>query len=218
MASIASFGGVVFEISEDRKLFLMDFERTESSRWVDHELLMVKPQPNFLGAGLVDLRFQIILKAQYGVNPDVEMSKLRTMNRRGRTDYFIRGKKSISVNRFSIRSIQESHRRIDNLGNVLEIYATMSLKEDPTRINKKKQSVSAVKASNPAPKPNRLGKITITTKSVHIRSGPSVKNKVLGYAMKGDELVVISVKNGWYSLGSGKYITANSAYSTLKKG
>ncbi|MEK3976050.1 SH3 domain-containing protein [Psychrobacillus sp. FSL K6-1267] len=60
--------------------------------------------------------------------------------------------------------------------------------------------------------------MTITVKSVHIRSGPSASAKVLGYAFKGQKLDVKSLKNGWYSLGQGKYITANSAYSSLKKG
>ncbi|WP_441344725.1 SH3 domain-containing protein [Pseudomonas sp. FW305-BF6] len=51
-----------------------------------------------------------------------------------------------------------------------------------------------------------------------MRSGPSASAKVVGYVYKGDTLTVLSVKNGWYSLGQGKYITANSAYSDLKKG
>lgn len=82
----------------------------------------------------------------------------------------------------------------------------------------RKQFLQIKKKDNGSTSKKATGTMTITVKSVHIRGGPGVNNKVVGYAMKGDKLTVYGEKDGWYSLGGGKYISANNAYSSFKKG
>ncbi|MEG0261001.1 MAG: phage tail protein [Lysinibacillus sp.] len=212
MAKIGSFGDLVFEVSENKTKTFSNFQRTTKSRWESHNLLSHKPELEFEGAGTDDISFTIVFRADFGVNPEKEMAKLR--------EFISRGKKPISPNYWVIEKAVESHKSIDHHGNILSMEVQLSLLEYPKRVEQtsKKKTTAAVKNSSEKSSKKTLGTMSITVKSVHIRSGPGVNNKVVGYAMKGDKLTVYSVKDGWYSLGGGKYITASSAYSTLKKG
>lgn len=196
-----------------------NFERNGTARWSDHELIQNKSRSQFEAPGLEEVTYTVLLKAELGINPLKQIEKLREMKDTGKTAQMLIGRKPISQNQWSIQSMRERYNTIDNQGNILSAEVDLSLKE---YVIKKK----ATKSKKPAPKtsstPSKakkaLGKITIKVKSVHIRSGPTTSAKVVGYAYKGNTLPVYSMGNGWYSLGQGKYITANAAYSTLKKG
>lgn len=221
MAKIGSFGDVVFEVSHEKTLTFSDFERTNSARWQEHPIYGRKPILEFEGPSADTISFTILLTASLGVNPGKQLSRLRDFNAIGKKGLFIRGNKPISTNYWVITNLHEKHRNIDNLGNVLTIEVDIELKE----YEKQKASVSSKKTVSSNKKNNTsttskkpAGSMTITVNSVHIRGGPGVNNKVVGYAMKGDKLTVYGEKDGWYSLGGGKYISANDAYSTFKKG
>lgn len=220
MSVIGSYGGVVFEITTKKILTYDEFTRELTPRWEAHDLLNNKPLPEFKGPGSDELSFRIKLRADLGVNPEKEINKLRTFANQGKTSLFIRGNKPVSTNPFIIKSIKETHSKIDNKGNVLSIEAEISIAEYPKiQVTTKKKTVKSTKsASSSKSSLKSTGKITIIVKSVHIRSGPSTSYKVLGYAFKGNTLTVYGTKNGWYYLGSGKYITGNSKYVKFKKG
>lgn len=219
VAEIASFGEIVFEVSEDKILTYDQFTRTTEPRWIDHKIILDKPDLEFEGAGTDTISFKILLRAEFGINSEKQMAKIREFARRGKKALFIRGNKPISVNYWVIKKAVEVHKAVDQHGNVLTMEVELNLMEYPNKIKaeSEKKTTSAIKKDS-TKKSKQLGTLTITVKSVHIRSGPGVNNKVLGYAMKNDKLTVLGEKNGWYSLGGGKYITASSAYSTLKKG
>jgi phage protein U len=220
LPKIGSFGDIVFEVSNKKTLTPKDFDRNGSARWNDHEIIGHKPKSEFSGPGLEEVSFTLILKAELGINPTKQLEKLRKMRDTGKVAPFIIGGKPISQNYWSIQQLSESYKTIDNEGNILSAEVNVSLKE--YYVKKKKatsQKVAPVKKTSAAPSKNKtLGKVTITVKSINIRSGPSTSSKVIGFAYKGDTFTTLSEKNGWYSLGQGKYITSSSQYSTLKKG
>lgn len=221
MAKIGSYAGIIFEVSDKKILTFDKFERTTEPRWNEHRVLHNKPLSEFEGPGADDISITILLKAEFGVHPEKQMAKIREVARKGRHFPFVIGGKPISSNNWFIKKAIEQHKNIDSLGNVMQIEVQLDLHEYPKIIvaTKKKTVSNVKKASTTSSKAKKtLGKITITVKSVNIRSGPGTNNKVLGYAFKNDQLTVYSVKNGWYSLGGGKYITADSKYSNLKKG
>lgn len=220
MAVIGSFLDLVFEVSEKKTQTFNDFTRTNEPRYQKHEIIGRKPKPEFIGPGADTISFDIIFKAELGVNPEKQLEMLRRYARTGSKGLFIRGNEPISVNYWVIEKLVETHKRIDNLGNVLEIHVTINLGEyerEEDEVKKATISTSASSSSTAPAAKKAVGKMKITVKSVHIRSGPGVQYKVLGYAMNGDELTVYGEKNGWYDLGGGRYITANSAYSTFRK-
>lgn len=221
MAVIGSFGEIVFEVSDKKIQTYDDFQRTNSPRWQEHAIIGQKPILEFEGPGVDTISFTVVLRAELGVNPEEQLVKLRKFARWGKKALFIRGNQPISTNYWVIDSLVEKHRNIDKLGNVLTIEVDLNLKEyvnQTATAEAKKTTSSNQNTNNTTTSKKATGTMTITVKSVHIRGGPGVNNKVLGYAMKGDTLTVYGEKDGWYSLGGGKYISANSAYSSFKKG
>lgn len=219
MSKIGSFGEIVFEVSPKKTLTFSEFQRSGSARWNEHEIIGLKPKSEFNGPGLEEISFTILLKAELGVNPSKQLTKLRNMRDTGKVSSFVIGGKPISNNYWSIQQLSESHKVVDNKGNILVAEVSITLKEYVIKksTTSTKATTKSVKTTTPSTK-KTLGKITIKVKSVHIRSGPGISYKVLGYTFNQDTLTVYSENNGWYSLGQGRYITANSAYSTLKKG
>lgn len=221
MSKIGSFADVVFEVSTNSVLTFDDFERTNSPRWQEHAVLGQKPILEYEGPSADTISFTILLRAELGINPGKQLSRLRNFSLSGRKGLFIRGNIPISTNYFVITNIHERHRNIDQRGNVLLIEVDLDIKEYPKKsasVSTKKTVSSNQKKDNGSTSKKATGTMTITVKSVHIRGGPGVNNKVVGYAMKGDKLTVYGEKDGWYSLGGGKYISANDAYSSFKKG
>jgi phage protein U len=220
LAKIGSFGDIVFEVSTTKTKTFKDFERTGTARWNDHEIIGKKPKSEFNGPGLDEISFTILFKAELGINPIKELDKLRKMKDAGKVASFVIGGKPISTNYWSIQQTSETLKVVDQKGNILEAEVNISLKEyyiKPKKPKPKKKPPQK-KPTTKTPAKKRLGKITIKVKSVNIRSGPSVRYKIVGCTFKGKVLSVYSIKNGWYSLGKGKYITASSKYSTFKKG
>ncbi|MEK3976051.1 phage tail protein [Psychrobacillus sp. FSL K6-1267] len=154
MAKIGSLGGIVFEVSSKKNYTFKDFSRSGSARWNEHEIIASKPISEFLGADLEEITFTIILKAEFGVNPLKQLEIMRKIRDTGKTAPFVLGGKPLSINHWSIRQISETHKTVDNKGNVLNVEATLTLKEYVIR--KKKNSSK--------PKPVVKG-TTTTTKS-----------------------------------------------------
>lgn len=129
MAKIGSFGEIVFEVSEKKTQTFSNLKRSGSARWTEHEVNQKKPISEFNGAGLEEISFDILLKAELGVNPSKQLEKLRKMRDTGQVAYFIIGGKPISQNYWSIQQISESYDVIDNKGNILSAEVNISLKE-----------------------------------------------------------------------------------------
>jgi phage protein U len=219
MSKIGSFGEIVFEVSPKKTQTFNDFERSGSARWNDHEIIGQKPKSEFSGPGLEEISYVILLKVELGIDPIKQIEKLRKMRDTGKVAPLIIGGKPVSQNYWSIQQLRESHKTVDSKGNILIAEVNVSLKEYYVK-QKKIKNIKTNSTTNSSSSSNgkSLGRITIKAKSVNIRSGPSSTSKAIGYAYKGNILTVQSEKNGWYSLGQGKYITSSSEYSTLKKG
>ncbi|MDX8367789.1 phage tail protein [Cytobacillus sp. IB215665] len=129
MAKIGTFGEIVFEISPNKTQTFKDFNRTGSARWNDHDIIGHKPKSEFNGPGLEEINFTIILKAEFGINPIKQLEMLREMRDTGKVAPFILGGKPISQNYWSIQKLSESHKVIDNQGNLLNAEVQIDLKE-----------------------------------------------------------------------------------------
>lgn len=218
MAKIGSFGPIVFEVTTDKIYTFHNFSRTTEPRYVEHKVQRLKPRLEFEGEGIDPIKLNIRLKSSLGLNPAAEMKKIREYAQRGKRDLLIIGSEPVSPHHFVIKRAEETHQKVDNKGFVLEIDVQLDLLEYAEEtIPDTKPTTSSVKKNTADNNANKsTGTMKISVKSVHIRSGPGVNNKVLGYAMKGDELKVYGIENGWYKLGGGKYITASDVYSSFK--
>lgn len=215
MATIGSYLNVVFQVSDNRVNTFNNFTRTGDARYEKHAIKHQKPLLEFEGPDVESVTFDVKLSVNLGINPLAELEKWKKSWREGKRGIFLLGNKPVSNNAFVISKVTENHKTFDKKGNVLTIEISLDLLEYPITIKKNKAKATANGKTVPAAK-KQTGTMTITVKSVHIRNGPSTKNKVIGYAYRNNKLKVYGQKNGWYDLGSGKYITANKAYSTFK--
>ncbi|MCE4044551.1 phage tail protein [Lysinibacillus fusiformis] len=221
MAIIGTFGDLVFEVSRDKVHTFDNLNRTTEARYTKHAIKHQKPIMEFDGPEVDPITFDMVLRADLGVNPIKELDKWRDYVRKGKRAVLIIGNRPFSNNAFVITKINETYKNIDNRGNVLSIEATVDMMEYPITIKTTKKTTqntakkaTASNSSNTAKK--KSGTITITVQSVNIRNGPGTSYKILGIASKNNTLTVYEKKGDWYHLGSGKYITASTKYSTFK--
>lgn len=220
MARIGSFGDIVFEISNKKLLTFKDYSRRGTSRWNQHQIIGDKPKQEFEGPELEEITLTILLKAELGVNPSKQLERIRKMRDSGKAAPLFLGSRSTSPNYWVITNLEENNQIIDKAGNILKAEATLTLTEYyiPKKTEQKATLTTvSTDTTNTESIKKPLGKITITASALRIRSGPSTSHKILGLAYKGETLTVYSVENGWYSLGQGKYVSAEPAYSTLRK-
>ncbi|MCT8975488.1 phage tail protein [Clostridium sp. CX1] len=129
MAKIGSFGEIVFEVSEKITQTFSNLKRSGSVRWAEHEVNQKKPISEFIGAELEEISFDILLKAELGVNPSKQLEKLREIRDTGKVDYFIIGGKPVSQNYWYIQQMSEAYNVIDSNGNILSAEVNVTLKE-----------------------------------------------------------------------------------------
>ncbi|MBT2717558.1 phage tail protein [Bacillus sp. ISL-57] len=222
MGKIGSFAGVTFEVSSKKLLTFDEFSRSGSSRWATHDVNLRKPMPEFLGPGQDSLSLKIKLSAYHGISPTTVLNTLRSFKDKGKYGSFIIGTKPISSSYWYIEDISEGYTNIDGKGRILSIETTLTIKEYP------KPVVVTVK-KKPKPKPKKpasskrkkLGVITIKVGMLNCRAKPSLKGRILKVLRKNQKYTVYGIKKTdipWYDLGGGKWTSAVSKYTSLKKG
>lgn len=96
---------IIFEVSQDKILTINNFVRNNSVRFAKNNVLLKKPVSQYIGPELDQLRFKIILKAQFGVNPQAEFNKLIHLQRDGTTVSVITGKTAHGMYRWRIANL-----------------------------------------------------------------------------------------------------------------
>lgn len=224
MSRIGSFGGVSFEVSSKKVLTFSDFSRSGSSRWSVHDINLKKPMPEFIGPGQDGLSLKIKLNAYLGVNPESILNKLRDFKDSGKYGPFVIGTKPISSSYWYLDDISEVYNNIDGKGRILSVEATLTIKEYPKPVVAKVKSKPKAKKKTSvtsASKRKKLGVITIKVSSISCRATPLLKGKVVKSLRKNEKYTVYGTKKTditWYDLGGGKWVSASSKYTSLKKG
>ena len=87
---IGTFGtALVFEVSDSRVLTFSGMTREVSGRWTDHEVMGVKPKPEFLGPGNQTVSLPITLSSSLGVRPRQMLERVAALVERGQAEYRI---------------------------------------------------------------------------------------------------------------------------------
>lgn len=224
MGRIGSFAGVSFEVSTKKVSTFDDLSRGGSARWSAHDIATKKPMPEFLGPGLETLSLKIRFSAFLGVNPESELNKLISFRDQGKYSKFVIGTKAISSGYWYIDSLTVDYRLIDGKGRIHAIDVSLNLTEYPKPVvavvkNKPKPKPPAKKKPAPSKK-KTLGVITIKVGMLNCRATPSLKGRILKVLRKGQKYTAYGIKRTdipWYDLGGGKWTSAVSKYTSLKK-
>ena len=127
---IGIFGTVlVFEVSDNRVLTFSGMTREVSSRWTDHEVMGVKPKPEFLGPGNQTVSLTITLSSSLGVRPRQMLERVANMVERGQVEYLIIDCKPVSKNPFRITDSSEAWNTLYNGGELARANLTLTLEE-----------------------------------------------------------------------------------------
>ena len=120
---------ILFEVHSDRILTFKDFVRTNHVRFSKQNVLLRKPVSQFVGPELDRLDFKIILKAQFGVNPQIEFNKLIRLQRDGTTVSILTGKSGHGMFRWRIENLGMPWEIIDNNGICISTTVDISFEE-----------------------------------------------------------------------------------------
>jgi len=120
---------ILFEVSPETVKTIKDFVRRNRVRFAKNDVLLRKPVSQYVGPDLDDISFKIMLKAQYGVNPRAEMTKLITIQRAGEVVSIIMGNWVQGVARWRIVNLGMPWERIDNKGNCISSTVDISFEE-----------------------------------------------------------------------------------------
>ena len=126
---IGYMGEIVFAVSENYLLTPKDYEREGAARWSEHDMILRKPVSQFGGAGLEKLTFGIILDADHGINPAVQLRKLRTMGDTGAVFPLIIGGVPVTQNYWRLDSIKEAGHFFTSDGQLLQCTPQLTLTE-----------------------------------------------------------------------------------------
>ena len=120
---------IIFEVSQDKILTIDNFVRSNSVRFAKNDTLLRKPVSQFVGPELDRISFRIILKAQFGVNPQTEFNKLIHLQRDGTTVSIITGSSAHGMFRWRIVNLGMPWEVIDNKGTCISSTVDISFEE-----------------------------------------------------------------------------------------
>jgi phage protein U len=90
-SGVGSFGLVVFQVSEHALALVRNVQRKTSVRIEEHQVVGAKPRLEFIAPELDQTSFKVFWTATFGVNPRLEISKLRELCSAGSAQYLILG-------------------------------------------------------------------------------------------------------------------------------
>ncbi|WP_238649766.1 phage tail protein [Paenibacillus piscarius] len=129
MSKIGSLGPVVFVVAEGAIRTIDEFNRSSSTRWAQHDIIGHKPKKEYLGPGVDSVTFSVRFAAAFGLNPRKELDRLTELDRAGKALPLIIGRKGIGVGLWVITSLSQDWNVLDNMGNIVDAQATITLEE-----------------------------------------------------------------------------------------
>lgn len=104
---IGFLGGTPFVVSSPYIYTFDNYTRNSAGRWAKHDLVGKKPVLEFIGPDVEEITYNMQLRADHGLNPRTELSKLRRERDQGTVLPLILGGHVIGSGRWVIKSIGE---------------------------------------------------------------------------------------------------------------
>lgn len=127
--AIGTMGPIVFEVSDKVVLTFKGMTRDVSGRWVEHEVMGVKPKPEFLGPGNQKINLPITLSAALGVKPRKMLELVEDMVESGDAEYLILKCRPVGRHPFRLTSSSETWGDMYRHGELAKASLTITLEE-----------------------------------------------------------------------------------------
>ncbi|MFA9464038.1 MAG: phage tail protein [Velocimicrobium sp.] len=125
---VGYFGDMKFVVSSKKINSFSDFKRTVTGVWQEHSLYNSKPESEFLGAGLQNVSFTVVLDISLGVTPEKEVRKWVKLVENGKVGYLVIGSRKIGSKKWKVTEITEQLNAVFANGRIIksQIDVTMS--------------------------------------------------------------------------------------------
>ena len=127
--AIGTLGPIVFEVSDKKVLTFKGMTRDVSGRWTEHEVMGVKPKPEFLGAGNQKITLPITLSASLGVRPRKTLEMVERMVESGDAQYLIINCRPVGRHPFRLTASSETWGDMYRHGELAKANLTITLEE-----------------------------------------------------------------------------------------
>ena len=127
--AIGTLGPIVFEVSDKKVLTFKGMTRDVSGRWTEHEVMGVKPKPEFLGPGNQKITLPITLSANLGVKPRKMLELVERMVESGDAEYLIIKCRPVGRHPFRLTSSSETWGDMYRHGELAKASLTITLEE-----------------------------------------------------------------------------------------
>jgi len=121
--------GRTFTVSNRRILTPSNLKGQGGSEWATHNRTGAKARSQWVAPKLRKYSFDLLLRAQDGVNPRSTLQHFQNMSESNRADWFIIGGTPISENPFKITDISDEWAVVLNGGTMVECKVSLTIEE-----------------------------------------------------------------------------------------
>jgi hypothetical protein len=126
---IGMLGDIIFEVSDDVVRTINNAQWSGSARYATHQRHLTNAKTEFAGINPDQMKFDIVLSAYLGVNPQAEITKIWQYERSGRTLPLVIGRKGYGKFRWTITQHQIKLQHYDGEGDLTQATVTVNLQE-----------------------------------------------------------------------------------------
>ena len=126
---IGSFAGLVLTVSSWRVVTPDNINGSTSSNWAAHSVIGGKEKSEYVGPGLKEYQFELLLNSQFGVNPRKVLNALQELCEAGAVDYFIINNRPLSRYPFKFEKMSDTWDVVHRFWGLKSCKVTLTLKE-----------------------------------------------------------------------------------------
>lgn len=127
--AIGSFMGRSFTVSDRRILTPSNLKGQTGSEWATHDRTGAKARSQWIAPNLKRYTFDLLLRAQDGVNPRNTLRHFQSCAEHAVADYFIVGNSPVSPYPFRIVDISDEWAAVMHSGVLVECKVTLTIEE-----------------------------------------------------------------------------------------
>ncbi len=129
MAEMAQWNGIVFQVNSEKVFTFRNLKKKYSTQWNSHDIIGRRPKLEWQGAEMEEVTLEVILSAEYGINPRKALKRFRVAAQKGQVAYFYLGGKKLTKYKMYLDNGSESWERIWNQGELVKATAMLTFKE-----------------------------------------------------------------------------------------
>lgn len=126
---IGTYGGVIFETSDERVLTPGSLKRTAGSSWATHKVAGAKPRTEYLAPALRKVTFTLKLVASLGVRPRAQLDRLAQLAEGREAFPLVIGGRPLAAGPMRLTAVSETWDTVYNGGELYAATVSVTLEE-----------------------------------------------------------------------------------------